>query len=204
MAGRWSLDHSVAAGGRLYPWALRPGTLRPYVSTSVMTRTLDITDGSSSTANVGRLSDTVAPVGAGVAWRTPFGLVADAQVQYVPGSAAISSGLVPRPLDESGEPHVAERIDLSGVRFIAGLKWSRHLGATAAPGYREAKARTLQERIDNGSISGVNVALGPSTRLVNNTPTYLVTAGPTCANNTIQASFFTPASDTTHSSRTPR
>jgi hypothetical protein len=167
-----SLNHSVAAGAKVYPWALRRGTLRPYVSTSFMTRTFEITDGASSSANVGQLSRAVVPVGAGVAWRTPFGLIADAQVQYVPGSATIGSGVVLRPLAELSEPYVSERIDLSGVRFVAGLKWSRHLGATAAPGYREAKARTLQARIDNGSISGVNVAIGPSTRLVNNTSAY--------------------------------
>jgi hypothetical protein len=167
-----SLDHSVAAGAKLYPWALRPGTLRPYVSTGFMTRTFEITDGGSPDANVGRLSHPVLPVGAGLAWRTPFGLVADAQVQYVPGSASIGTGIVPRPLHEPSGPYLRERIDLSGIRVVAGLKWSRHLGATAAPGYREAKARGLQARIDNGSISGVNVALGPSTRLFNNTSAY--------------------------------
>jgi hypothetical protein len=142
------------------------------VSTSFMTRTFKITDGTSSTANVGRLSDAVMPVGAGVAWRTALGFVADVQVQYVPGSTTISSGVVPGPLDEPRETSVEERIDLSGFRFVAGLKWSRHLGATSAPGYRESKARALQRRIDDGSISGVNVALGPSTRLVNNSSAY--------------------------------
>jgi hypothetical protein len=167
-----SLAYSVAAGAKLYPSALRPRTLRPYVSTGLMQRTFEITDGSHVDANVGHLSQAVVPLGAGVAWRTSSGLVADAQVQYVPGSATARNGIVARPLDEPKEPQVSERIDLSGFRFVAGVKWGRDLGATSAAGYREAKARTLQRRIDDGSISGVNVAIGPSTRLFNNSSTY--------------------------------
>jgi hypothetical protein len=173
-----NIDYSVAAGAKLYPWALRPGTLRPYVSSGLMRRTFEITDGSHVDANVGRLSQTVVPFGAGVAWRTSGGLVADAQVQYLPGSATAGSGIVPRPLPELREPQVSEPVDLSGLRFVAGVKFGRHLGGTSAAGYREAKARTLQRRIDDGSISGVSVAVGPSTRLFSNNSSYFTDRRP--------------------------
>ncbi|MGH7720133.1 MAG: hypothetical protein ACREON_14990 [Gemmatimonadaceae bacterium] len=167
-----SLDYSVAAGVKLYPVALRPGTLRPYLSSALTTRALEVTDGGSVDANVGRLSQVVVPVGAGVTWRSSRAFLVDAQVQYVPGSATVSSGIAPRRLEEPAEPHASERLDLSGVRFVASVRWSRHLAATSMPGYREAKARALQRRIDDGSISAVNIALGPSTRLFNNNSPY--------------------------------
>src|SRR5262245_51942033 len=68
-----SLEYAVAAGAKLYPWALRPGSIRPYVSSGLMLRAFEITDSQGSDANVGRLSQAVVPMGAGVAWRTPRG-----------------------------------------------------------------------------------------------------------------------------------
>jgi hypothetical protein len=167
-----SLEYQTATGIKLYPWALRPGTVRPYLSSGLLFRSLNLTEGADVSANPGEITQAVIPVGMGVAWRTPWQAIVDLQLQYMPGSFDLASGVVPQPLDQPVQPYTSESLDMRGIRLAVGLKWSRDLSGGDQPGYREEAARKLQRRIDAGSASGFTLALGPSARILGNSSSY--------------------------------
>ena len=163
VAGRRErLPHAVATGVRLYPWALRPGALRPFVATALEARRWGVENGLDVTQNHGSSVRLTMPIGGGVSWRTRRGVTLDAGVAYLRDTAHVpSSGLGMRALS------------LGGIRMTTGAKWSHGLSPSAEPDFRGSVARRLHQLQAQGVLSTFNVAVGPSARLIQARSSYL-------------------------------
>jgi hypothetical protein len=167
-----SLSHMAVVGAKVFPWALLPGSVRPYLAAAAMFRTVHIEGGSDAASSPGGRTDVVLPLGLGVAWRSPWHFIVDAQVQYVQDSASMASGVSARPLTEPRETYDLRWLDLSGMRVVVGVAVDYHVSGASAPGFNERVAQQMQRRIDNGSMSTFYVAAGPSAQIVKASSSY--------------------------------
>ncbi len=166
--------YGVTVGAKYYPWALAAGTVRPFLSTGVMQRALRVTDGPDPSANPTGDTRWVLPVGLGVAWRTPWHLLVDASVEYRLGDVApLASGVVPQVLGQPVPAYATRDVDLSGLRFILGIKadFDGTFGIVK-PGFRERVANELAQMWRRGTLSTFYLAAGPSTRVFDNPSAY--------------------------------
>jgi len=161
-----TVSHTTITGIDFYPWALAPGTLRPFVSTGLMVQDLVLEGPLES----GRVRQFVFPIGVGVGWRSPLGLMLDAQLQRVfGGHGVVSSGAPAQPYGQD-PPDMAERaVSSEGWRTLVGVRWSFDTNsAIVRSGWREEEVGRLQARVDDGTASGLTLAIGPSSRIVRN------------------------------------
>ncbi|HKY37336.1 MAG TPA: hypothetical protein VJN18_15445 [Polyangiaceae bacterium] len=159
-------SYLAATGFRLYPWALTPGSLRPFVISSVMLRRLKYEDGVSARKNPGLDKRFVLPVGVGLSLRLPLAIV-DAQVEYTFFDFHdVRAGQQVTALPSSEPAAPKQRLDLRGLRLSLGVKAAFDVSSDiVARDFRERESAALAKRIRDGSASSITIGLGPSTRL---------------------------------------
>jgi hypothetical protein len=166
--------YNFAVGLKYYPWALRPGTIRPFLQTGLMDRTLFLADGPDVSGNATGNSRWILPVGVGVGWRTPWHFIIDVSAQYQGGDVtSLSSGLTAQPLGQPVQASYGRLVDLRGVRTTLGLK--ANFDATpgiVVEGFRERAAERLAKMAQRGTLNAFYVAAGPSSVLQSNGSSY--------------------------------
>ena len=155
-------------GARVYPWALRPGLVRPFLAVGVARRTIAFSSVEDLPSDVRNIRSWVLPIGLGVGFLTKIGLLVDLSAQVVLGdSGTIWSGVDPLPLDQVRTNFPKGALDVSGMRLALGVRWVRGLWPqTADAGYPEATAKAMLRLKDAGLLSGLTVALGPTFQAV--------------------------------------
>lgn len=172
------LSHAAATGVRVYPWALRPGRVRPFVATALEARRWRLDDRPDPTRNPGEAVRLTVPVGGGLSWRSRTGLTVDGEISYVADTAQLPTQVVATRAREPEGSFVSHARPLSGVRATLGLKWSHGLSTSARPDFRIATAQRLQAQATRGVLSTVNLAIGPSARLWQPRSSYLADRRP--------------------------
>lgn len=173
-ARRARATYLVGTGVKYYPWALRPGTLRPFVSTGLLVRTFGVEAAPAANVATGKDERLLWPVGVGLGWRTPWGIVADLQCEYSLGDrATIDAATDLRPLDQTTGVPATAGLDLRGLRVVLGIRGVVDLSREAVrPGFREGEIASLRRRIADGTANAWNLAAGPSTKLISNGSSY--------------------------------
>ncbi len=169
-----SAAYNMDTGVRYYPWALRRGTVRPFVSTGLMTRRIRVEDTPDPTANPGGDTTHLLPLGTGVSWRSRFGLLVTLEGEYRLGeSFPVGTGVVPQPLSEGSPAYETRRLDLSGFRVLLAVSANFDASSFAVePGFRSEHARRWAEMMRCGTASGMTVGVGPSSRETYNASDY--------------------------------
>lgn len=160
-----SLLYAAATGVRVYPWALRAGAVRPFVTTALEARRWRVAHGPDVTQNPGESVRVRVPVGGGLSWRTRQGLTFDAQLAYVRDTTAVPIQVFATPSTRAEQTFATRSVSLSGVRATAGLKWSHGLSPSAQSDFRAAVGRRLQGQATRGVLTTFNLAAGPSARI---------------------------------------
>jgi hypothetical protein len=160
------MQYFTAAGVKLYPLALRPRTVRPFLSSGFVVRRFWLEESAEPLENTGLDRRFVLPVGAGVALRWDP-LILDAQIETTFfDEAYVRSGQIVEPLENSETRSGARRLDLSGIRVSVGLKAVFDASsAIVDPDFPRREAAAMQKRIEDGTANAWNVAVGPSTRI---------------------------------------
>jgi hypothetical protein len=168
-----SASYLAATGLRLYPWPLRTGTLRPFMTTAVMLRDFRFANVDDPRMNPGRDKRFVLPVGIGLAYRGAAFII-DAQLEHTFFDGYdVRSGQVTAALSMAEAAAPSARLDLGGLRFTLGIKAVFDLSSgIVAPGFHEEEGRRLAARIKDGTASAIDIGVGPSTRIVSEDSSY--------------------------------
>ncbi len=185
--GQGSRDVGVGyfdLAARVYPWALKPGGVRPYVTLGVAYRTLRAErraeDANDPTSDVRHLNGWVAPVGVGASYLASAGVLIDASFSLMFGeSAATWTGIDPLPLDADVPVFESKTLDLSGMRVTLGVRWVRGLwDETQRERYAEEAAKRLMDLDRMHLLSDLTVSLGVTAPLLRRTGTYVSSRRP--------------------------
>ncbi|MNX75139.1 hypothetical protein D3C86_1065980 [compost metagenome] len=158
---------------KYYPWALDLGTVRPFVSSGLMLRALSLSDGADPATNPGAQTKYLVPLGLGLGWSFPGGIL-DLQAQYAFGDHwEVASGLAAQDLAQRAPAYASRWLDLSSIQWTVGIRTNLDPSAAAVePGFVEAEEARVARRRANGTASTLSVGLGPSARLFANDSTY--------------------------------
>ncbi len=161
-------------GSRLYPWALTPGTVRPFVSAGISRRSLVFSKSVDAGSDVRSLRAWVVPVGLGAAFLTRFGLIVDISAQVMLGeSGTLWSGVDALALEQVRTNFPKQEIDVSGMRFTLGVRWARDLWPqTSDENFADITAKRMLKLEEAGLLSGLTVALGPTFQAISNSGNY--------------------------------
>jgi hypothetical protein len=159
--------NSAATGLKYYPFALRSGTLRPFVTSAVQLRRFSIEETTETGRNTGVDKRFVLPLGIGLGYRLDP-LLIGVQVEYTFFDVAeVRSGQAVRPLDESETLRDARQVDLRGLRYSFGVKALFDVSSELTERqFHRLETQRMAERVRNGTANAFNIGLGPSTRLL--------------------------------------
>ena len=169
-----STTYSCDTVTRIYPAALRPGTVRPFFGFGLGARRFTISDSADATANSSGVRTVVLPVSAGLGWRSTFGTLLTVGAEYRAGdTGTLFSGVVPQNLYDTPQPLPSQLLDLGGWRLVLSLAANFDLSPQAVrAGFRQREAAAWQKRIDTGHASGFTLGFAPSSRIENVTSPY--------------------------------
>jgi hypothetical protein len=156
---RAGLSQQSITALQLYPFALRPGSVRPYVFAAAVIRDFTLSGDLDSGSDPGRVTQLGVAGGAGLTWRSHFGLSVDLGAQFVPGSVELPSGLQAQPLGEPVPAYAQAELDLSTLRVTLGVRWGIQFSGSARPGYREDVIEQVERAAGSGVLSTFDVGV---------------------------------------------
>ncbi len=170
-------------GARVWPWALRAGTLRPMIAAEWSTRSWWIRDvPGQDAANSGPLTRRVIPLGLGVAARPAEGWALDLAATWAPNDR----GRVLQVVDGAQLDEVD--VDLSALRVTVGIKAVLDVGGRVrGPTFRQAEAERLEALVDARRAAGPALAVGAVERAWRPVDPFLASAHPELAQATTEA-----------------
>ena len=168
------LSYLTVAGGKFYPMSLSRGTVRPYVSGGLASRTFTMTGRKALSDSLERDIAWVVPIGVGVTWRSDLNLLVDASLSYPLFDTMTAHGdVAPKPLVDDAGKQTTRDVELGALTFTLGLRWARDTnGHINQEEYRGDEAQRLARMMRTKSAGGLTLAVGLSTRLAHNGSDY--------------------------------
>ncbi len=169
----FSASYFMETGVQWFPWALGANSLRPFVSTGLLRRTLTLSDSQDPGANPGTVSQTVFPLGLGFAFLSSGGGLLDFEVQRsFNDSPSLPLGVAAQDLARPSPAYATSLLDLSGYRVSVGLEASWSMQALLGQAGQTQQLLKLASLEQQGRLSGPTLEAGLSMRLYHNDSDY--------------------------------